>query len=84
MLLSFGDLRGAQPPFPFGAMTQKHFNDTVELIRFYQVTGRVLTTAILHWSTISKDFGEQWKSLTEHQKKAQAEDPTLTKDLGIL
>ena len=32
--------------FAFGVMTQKRFNDTAELLCFYQTTGRALTVAI--------------------------------------
>ena len=60
---------GNNQPIPFGALTQKKFNDTAELIRFYASIGRPLTPAILRWDTIGKDFGEQWKSLAERQKK---------------
>ena len=63
---------GDNQPLPFGAMAQKKFNDTAELIRFYESTGRTMTPAMLHWETIGKDFGEQWKSLAERQKKPQA------------
>ena len=45
-----------QGPFAFGAMTQKRFNDTAELLRFYQTTGRALTIAIPCWQTIGQDF----------------------------
>ena len=70
--------------YPFGAMTQKRFGETVELIHFYQTVGQEYKAEALQWDTIGKDFGEQWDSLAERKKSMQAEVPILTKDLGVL
>ena len=54
--------------YPFGAMTQKRFGETAELICFYQTVGQEYEAKALQWDTISKDFREQWGSLTERKK----------------
>ena len=68
-----------QPPFVFGAKSQKRLLVACDLIRFYETIGRPLTAPNVMWNPTMRNFGEQWKAL----KGRKAEDVPDTPLKGV-
>ena len=60
---------GDNQPLPFGAMTQKKFNDTAELIRFYESTGRTMTPAMLSGKPSERTLASNGNHLPRDRKR---------------
>jgi hypothetical protein len=73
------------PPFIFGAKSQQRLLAACDIVRYYELTGRNLTASNLQWSTVIRNFAEQWKSLKDRKKEADAPDvPKITKALPVI
>jgi hypothetical protein len=72
------------PPFVFGAKSQKRLLAACNIVRYYEETGRPLTTANIQWNTVIKNFIEQWKALKDRKKGDIPEVPKITKALPII
>jgi hypothetical protein len=72
------------PPFVFGAKSQKRLLAACDIVRYYETTGRPLTTVNIQWSTVIKNFTEQWKALKDHKLGDLPEVPKVTKALPII
>ena len=56
------------PSFIFCAKSQKHLLIACDLIQLYETIGRNMTAANIQWFLMKKNFGEQYKSLTNCRK----------------
>lgn len=72
------------PPFVFGAISQKRFRITCDLVRFYETVGRGLAPATLEWDPVIKNFEPQWKALKDRQEADIPDVPKVTKALPIM
>jgi hypothetical protein len=72
------------PPFVFGAKSQKRLLAACDIVRYYEETGRPLTTANIQWNTVIKNFIEQWNALKDRKKGDIPEVPKITKALPII
>jgi hypothetical protein len=72
------------PPFVFGAKSQKRLLAACDIVRYYEETGRPLTTANIQWNTVIKKFIEQWIALKDRKKGDIPEVPKITKALPII
>lgn len=74
----------ATPPFIFGAKSQKPLQVACELVRFYDTVGRPLTASNVQWNTQMKNFGEQWKALTNRKEDDDPDTPKISKALPVI
>ena len=72
------------PTFVFGAKSQKRLLVACELVRYYSTAGRALTAANIAWSTVIKNFEDQWKALKTRKADDTPEVPKITKALPII
>lgn len=73
------------PPFTFGAKSQIRLLAACDIVRYYETTGRNHTVANLNWSTVIKNFSQQWKSLKDRKKENDKNEvPKVTKALPII
>ena len=73
-----------QPPFTFGAKSQKRLLAACELVRFYTTIGRPLTAANMQWDPIIKNFSDQWKALEDRKSNDPPDVPKISKALPII
>jgi hypothetical protein len=74
-----------QPPFVFGAKTQKRLLVASEIVRFYKTIGRGLTAGGMMWHPVLKNFDLQMKSLETRMKSNEDHEvPKITKSLVII
>ena len=73
-----------QPPFVFGAKSQKRLLTACDLVRYYNTVGRTITGGNMMWTPIMRNFGEQWKALVEKGKEDDPETPPINKALPII
>jgi hypothetical protein len=74
----------AGSPHVFGAKSQKQLIVACELVRYYETTGRALTAANLHWTSVMKHFEIHWKALMDKKSKDEPETPKISKSLNIM
>jgi hypothetical protein len=72
------------PSFVFGAKSQQRMNYAAELVRFYDTVGRNITAGNIQWTTVMKNFSEQWKALKDKKGGDDPEVPKITKALPII
>jgi hypothetical protein len=73
------------PPFVFGAKSQQRLLVACDIVRYYELTGRPLTSANILWTTVVKNFAEQWKALKDRKKSEDIPDtPKITKALPVI
>jgi hypothetical protein len=72
------------PPFVFGAKFQKRLLAACNIVRYSETTGRPLTTVNIQWSTVIKNFTEQWKALKDHKLGDLPKVPKVTTALPII
>ena len=72
------------PPFIFGAKSQKRLQVACDLVRFYEMVGRLLTAANMQWNPQMKNFAEQWKALTTRKDEDAPETPKISKALPVI
>ena len=72
------------PPFVFGAKSQKRLLAACDIVRYYEETGRPLTTANIQWNSVIKNFIEQWKALKDRKTGDIPDVPKITKALPII
>jgi hypothetical protein len=74
-----------QPPFVFGAKTQKRLLVASEIVRFYLTIGRELTPGGMMWDPVLKNFELQWKALETRMKSNEDQEvPKISKSLVII
>ena len=73
-----------QPPFVFGAKSQKRLLVACDLIRFYETIGRPLTAPNVMWDPTMRNFGEQWKALKGRKAEELPDTPQISKALPII
>ncbi len=74
--------RKRTPVVPFSAKSQKRTVEAINLLRFYETTGRPFAPSAVKYLII-KDFVEQWKSL-KNRMDHKPDVPKITKELGVL
>jgi hypothetical protein len=74
----------AQPPFVFGAKSQKRLLDACELVRYYEMISREPTHTNMRWDPVIKNFTQQWKALKDRKEGESPEVPKITKTLSII
>ena len=72
-----------RPPYVFGAKSQKRLLEACAIVRYYQTTGRRLTTDNLKYSII-KYFIEQWNAMKKKKEETAPEVPKISKQLPVL
>ena len=55
------------PLFVFGEKSHKRLLAACDMVRYYETTGRAITTANISWNTVIKNFEAQWKALKERK-----------------
>ena len=68
----------------FGAKYQKHLLIARDLIQIYETIERNVTSANIQWVLIIKNFGEQFKSLTDRIKYDDPDTTNISKALPII
>jgi hypothetical protein len=74
----------AQPPFVFGAKSQKRLLEACELIRYYEMVSREPTHTNMRWDPVIKNFTQQWQALKDRKDGEAPEVPKITKTLSII
>ena len=74
----------ARPPFVFGAKSHKRILEACDIICFYETIGRPLDARNLVYSTIIRNFAQQWKALKDRKEAEDPELPKVTKALPII
>jgi hypothetical protein len=74
----------AQPPFVFGAKSQQRLKAAAELTRYYETVGRVLTPAVMRWTSVVSNFKDGWKALEARHTEDPPELPKVTRALPIV
>ena len=72
------------PPFVFGAKSQKRLLVASNLMKFYETVGRPLTGANVRWNNVMRNFGEQWKAITDRRSEEDPDTPVISKALPII
>ena len=72
------------PPFVFGAKSQKQLLTACNIVRYYETTGRSITTANISWNMVIKNFEAQWKALKEQKKGDDPDVPKITNALPLI
>ena len=72
------------PPFLFRANSQMCLKAETVILHYYETVGRESTAANMRWTTTTKSFVENWKSLEEQKKEADVPDVLkITKHLSV-
>jgi hypothetical protein len=74
----------AQPPFVFGAKTQKRLLAACDMVRYYVMIDRELSASNMRWEPVIKNFTQQWKALKDRKVGEDPEVPKITKTLSII
>jgi hypothetical protein len=74
----------AQPPFVFGAKTQKRLLAACDMVRYYEMIDRELSASNMRWDPVIKNFTQQWKALKDRKDGEAPEVPKITKTLSII
>jgi hypothetical protein len=74
----------AQPPFVFGAKTQKRLLAACDMVRYYEMIARELSASNMRWDPVIKNFTQQWKALKDRKDGEAPEVPKITKTLSII
>ena len=69
------------PPLVFGAKSQKQLLAACDIVRYYETTGRGITTDNISWNTVINNFETQWKVIKERKKGDKPDAPKSTKAL---
>ena len=72
-----------RPPYTFGAKSQKRLGAACDIVCYYETVGRPLTAANMRYTTIIRNFAEQWKALND-RKGEEIEVPKVTRSLPVL
>ena len=72
------------PAFTYGAKSQERLTVACELIRYYQIVGRDLTSANIEWNQVMSNFEIQWKALKERKDEDDPDVPKITMALTII
>jgi hypothetical protein len=72
------------PPFVFGANSQIRLINSTNLLRYSVSVGRNTTAGNLQWTSVMKNFSEQWKALEDKKGGGEPEVPKITKTLPII
>jgi hypothetical protein len=73
-----------QPPFVFGAKTQKRLLAVCDVVRYYGMIDRELTASNMHWEPVIKNFTQQWKAIKDRKYGESPEVPKISKTLSII
>jgi hypothetical protein len=74
----------AQPPFIFGAKSQKRLLAACDMVRYYETIARELSASNMRWEPVIKNFSQQWKALKDRKDGEAPEVPKITKTLSII
>jgi hypothetical protein len=74
----------AQPPFVFGAKSQKRLLAACNLVRYYEMIDRDLSTSNMCWEPVIKNCNQQWKALKDRKDDEAPEVPKISKTLSII
>ena len=56
-----------------------------DLVRYYEMVGRVITVDNIRWNPVIKNFKKQWESLKKREKDENSiETPKISKSLPII
>ena len=72
------------PPFVFGAKSQRCIAVACDLVKYYKTVGHDLTVANLQWNTVMKNFNIQWTALKEKKGDDSPETPKISKALPVI
>ena len=72
------------PAFVFGAKSQLRLKAACDISRYYETTGRDLSSGNMRWNPVIKTFTEHWKSLTARKDATNPEVPKISKNLHIM
>ena len=50
------------PPFIFGAKSQMRLASACDLVRYYEMVGRMITVDNMRWNPVIKNFKKQWEA----------------------
>jgi hypothetical protein len=75
----------AQPPFVFGAKSQKQLLAACDMVRDYEMIDRELSAANMRWEPVIKNFTQPWwKALKDREDDEAPEVPKISKTLSII
>jgi hypothetical protein len=63
------------PSFVFGAKSQKRLVTAAQLLQYYETVGRSMTPRNIQWTSVMKNFAEQWKALGDKKKAMNLKFP---------
>ena len=72
------------PAFVFSAKSQLRLKAACDISRYYETTGRDLSSGNMRWNPVIKTFTEHWKSLTARKDATNPEVPKISKNLHIM
>ena len=72
------------PSFVFGAKSQEQLVTAAQLLQYYEAVGRSTTLGNIQWTSVMKNFAEQWKALGDKKKADEPEVPKITKALPLI
>ena len=72
-------------PFVFGAKSKQRLIHACDLMRYYDMTGRIPTAANLQWEPVMRNFSRQWKAIKDRKTDGEEPDvPKITRTLPIM
>jgi hypothetical protein len=74
----------AQPPFVFGTKAQKRLLAACDIVHYYEMISRELSSTNMRWDPVLKNFGQQWKALKDRKDGEALEVPKISKTLSII
>jgi hypothetical protein len=74
----------AQPPFMFGAKSQKRLLAACDMVRYYEMIDRELSASNMRWDPVIKNFSQQWKALKDRKDGEAPVVPKISKTLSII
>jgi hypothetical protein len=72
------------PPFEFGAKSIIRLKAASDIVRYYQTTGRTLTTPNMQWDPVIKSFAEHWKAPKDRKTTDKPETPKISRGLPVV
>ena len=73
-----------QPPFVFGAKSQKRLLAACDTVRYYEMIARELSASNMRWDPVIKNFSQQWKALKDRKDGEAPVVPKISKTLSII
>ena len=73
-----------QPPFVFGAKSQKGLLAACDMVRYYEMIARELSASNMRWDPVIKNFSQQWKALKDRKDGEAPVVPKTSKTLSII